>query len=189
MSQIRSLFLPLTSLFLLSSMNSCKDFAEQPSFTPTEPSPSIVETVPADAVATSPEASVPETPVEAPNDSPTPVNTVTVTIYQVDSQCSELVPETIQVPAEEAMDRAIAQVLQKQNNVDFEVSGYRLSQQPDGTVVLDLRLPPDAERSFASLSACEQFALFGSLRETLISNSQWGVRSVRFTDRGTEIAY
>ncbi|MFM6369036.1 MAG: sporulation/spore germination protein, partial [Dolichospermum sp.] len=38
-----------------------------------------------------------------------------------------------------------------------------------------------------SLSSCEQFALFGSVRKTLMSNSEWKIKDVRFTERGEDI--
>ncbi|MFO0142950.1 MAG: sporulation/spore germination protein, partial [Aphanizomenon sp.] len=36
-------------------------------------------------------------------------------------------------------------------------------------------------------SSCEQFALFSSIRKTLISNAQWKIKEVRFTERGEDI--
>jgi hypothetical protein len=48
-------------------------------------------------------------------------------------------------------------------------------------------LSPNSRRQFVSLSTCEQFALFGSLRKTLTDNSPLKIKGVRFTERGQDI--
>jgi hypothetical protein len=39
-----------------------------------------------------------------------------------------------------------------------------------------------------SLSVCEQRALLGSLRETLINQPDWKIKAVTFTNRGNPLA-
>jgi hypothetical protein len=114
-------------------------------------------------------------------------NLVTVTIYKADSECVNYVPEEIQVSSDRSMETAVGKVLEAYSSADFDLSGYRVSKDKDGVATVDFRLPPDSPRKIASLSACEQFALFGSLSETLTKNSQWQVKSVEFTERGEEI--
>jgi hypothetical protein len=112
--------------------------------------------------------------------------TVTVTIYKADSQCVNFLPEDVEVAANRPMEDAVGKVLAVYSTSDFDLSGYRLSVE-DGTATVDFRLSPDSPRQLTSLSACEQYALFGSLRETLTQNSDWQIDTVRFTERGEEI--
>ncbi|WP_448602602.1 sporulation/spore germination protein [Thermoleptolyngbya sp.] len=133
------------------------------------------------AAPTSPQP--PATPI-----SPAAVRMTTVTVYQADDQCVNFVPEQVQVPADRPMQAAVGKVLEKQGDGDFDLGGYRVSLNAQtGEATVDLRLVPGSKRQIVSLSACEQFALFGSLRETLMKNSDWNVKSVRFTERGEEI--
>ncbi|MFM6472207.1 MAG: sporulation/spore germination protein, partial [Dolichospermum sp.] len=52
---------------------------------------------------------------------------------------------------------------------------------------VDIRVSPESKRQLFSLSSCEQFALFGSVRKTLMSNSEWKIKDVSFTERGEDI--
>jgi hypothetical protein len=113
----------------------------------------------------------------------------TVTVYKPDSQCETLLPEQVQVAGDRPMEAAIGKVIEDQSNADFSLAGYRVNLSAEGVVTVDLRLSPQAQRKIASLSTCEAFALFGSIRETLLKNSAWQVKSVRFTERGKEIVF
>jgi hypothetical protein len=115
-------------------------------------------------------------------------DTVSVTLYKADSQCENFVPEQVQVSTDRPIEAAVGELLADQSSADFELSGYRVSHD-SGEVTVDLRLSPNSRRKIVSLSACEQFALFGSIRETLTRNSQWQVNSVRFTERGKAIVF
>jgi hypothetical protein len=128
-----------------------------------------------DAAAT-PEAAIPEA-----------VETITATLYTADNECETFVSEEIQVPADQPVTAAVSKVLQAQNNSDFDLSGFRVSVEK-GVATVDLRLVPGSPRRITSLSTCEQFALFGGLRETLTRNTQWQIQSVRFLERGVAIA-
>lgn len=85
------------------------------------------------------------------------------------------------------MEAAVGRVLAQQQSSDFELSGYRVLRRPNGEVVIDFRLPANAKRQMTSLSSCEQLALFGSLRQTLLRHRPWDVKLIRFTDRGRAI--
>ncbi|OBQ14165.1 sporulation/spore germination protein [Anabaena sp. AL09] len=113
--------------------------------------------------------------------------TTNVTVYTSDAQCQELIPQKADVSAAEPMNEAIGKIFKEQNTADFSVSGYRVNVK-NGVAIVDIRISPDSKRQVSSLSSCEQFALFSSVRKTLISNSQWKIKDVRFTERGEEIA-
>ena len=112
--------------------------------------------------------------------------TINVTVYTSDAQCQELIPQKADVSAEEPMNEAIGKIFKEQSTADFSVSGYRVNVK-NGVAIVDLRISPDSKRQVSSLSSCEQFALFSSVRKTLIINSQWKIKDVRFTERGEDI--
>jgi hypothetical protein len=112
--------------------------------------------------------------------------TVKVTVYTSDDQCQQLVGKQTEVSQTEPMKDAVGKILKEVNTADINLSGYRL-QVKEGVATVDLRLSPGSKRQLASLSSCEQMALFGSLRKTLTSNAQWKIKDVRFTERGEEI--
>lgn len=115
---------------------------------------------------------------------------IAVNIFYPDSHCERLVPEAIEVPESNALETAVAKVLEKAINGDFDLAGYRIDEQKtSGAIAIDLRLSPDSPRQFASMTSCEQFAVFGSLRQTLTSNPQWAVKEVRFTQQGEDIFF
>lgn len=117
-----------------------------------------------------------------------PANTISLTIYRPDSQCDTLVPEKVEVSAASPVTAAVGKVLEQNSSSDFDLAGYRVNLNPNNRVAtIDFRLSPDTRRQFVSLSTCEQFALFGSLRKTLTDNSQFNIKDVRFTQQGEEI--
>jgi hypothetical protein len=113
--------------------------------------------------------------------------TINVTLYTSDDQCQELIPKKTEVSAQEPVTEAIGQILKDRDSADFSLSGYRVNIK-DGVATVDLRLAADSKRQLASLSSCEQFAIFSSLRKTLTSNAQWNIKDVRFTERGQDLA-
>ncbi|MDJ0798269.1 MAG: hypothetical protein QNJ51_15855 [Calothrix sp. MO_167.B12] len=114
--------------------------------------------------------------------------TINTTIYTSDTQCQKLIPKQVAVSANKPINAAIAQIIEQQDSGDFNLSGYRLSVK-NGTATIDLRIAPKSRRQIMSLSSCEQFALFGSLRKTLTSNPQWNIKRVRFTQLGEDIIF
>ncbi|MBD2664359.1 hypothetical protein B6N60_00927 [Richelia sinica FACHB-800] len=127
-----------------------------------------------------------ETKTEAETKSNQP-KTINVTLYTSDDQCQELIPKKTEVSAQEPVTEAIGQILKDRDGADFSLSGYRVNIK-DGVATVDLRLAADSKRQLASLSSCEQFAIFSSLRKTLTSNAQWNIKDVRFTERGQDLA-
>jgi hypothetical protein len=140
-----------------------------------------------------------ETPTPTPQESPTTSTpaatspaatskTTNVTLYTSDAQCQKLIPQKVPVSANEPVEGAVGKILEQRDSGDFNLSNYRINIK-NGVATVDLRLAPNSKRQIASLSSCEQFALFGSVRKTLTSNAQWKIKDVRFTERGEEIVF
>lgn len=119
-----------------------------------------------------------------------PENTVSVTIYQADSECQTLLPQSVQITADNTLEASVGAVLDRWNSGDFSFAGYRVSVDPQTrTATIDLRVAPNSPRQIISLSSCEQFALFGSLSETLTQNPDWQISQVQFTEKGERISF
>ena len=137
---------------------------------------------PKQAIENSPKIVQPNGPLR-----PEPATKAIVNLYQPDIECKKLIPEPVHLESDRSMDAAVRKVLQARNTADFTVSGYRISIDKNRVATVDLRLHPDSQRQFVSLSMCEQFALFGSLRETLTNYPDWQIKAVQFRDRGKPI--
>ncbi|TVQ57120.1 MAG: hypothetical protein EA366_09130 [Spirulina sp. DLM2.Bin59] len=129
-------------------------------------------------------------PGPTPEPAPVPVaptqTATTLEIYLPDIYCESLVPRQVEATGTD-VEGAIAIVLDHFNTADFAIAGYRLSLDPAGhTATIDLRLSPDS-RPFQTLSGCQQFALFGSLRQTLTNHPTWQIQEVEFTQQGEAI--
>jgi len=217
MNCLKNYFIPLLSGVFILSLSSCtsppiveSDNANLPTPTTTNsPLANQLDSTPAPVESQTPIASQPNsTPAtSAPVQRQKPVtsqpltktgtkatttaqaqNTISLNIYQADSQCQTLVPEKVAVPAGSPVDAAVGKVLEKASSGDFDLAGYRVNvNAKSGVATVDLRLAPDAQRQFLSLSTCEQFALFGSLRKTLVDNTQLKIKDVRFTEQGQDL--
>jgi hypothetical protein len=88
------------------------------------------------------------------------------------------------MPATGTLEAVVGNVLTHSNTTDFPLAGYRVALDK-GVATIDLRLPPNARRTFKSLSSCEQLSVFGSLEKTLMNNPSLKIQSVRFVS-GTE---
>ncbi|MEM8605064.1 MAG: hypothetical protein AAGF24_14675 [Cyanobacteria bacterium P01_H01_bin.121] len=111
-----------------------------------------------------------------------------VDIYLVDELCEDFIPQSVDLSDTNSLDAVIGKVINLQDSQAFSISAYRVDYSPeDRQAVIDFRLSSDTDRSFESLSSCEQQALFGSLRETLMRSSTWSIETVRFTHAGQEI--
>lgn len=112
-----------------------------------------------------------------------PADPLTVTLYYLDSQCDRFQPDPVQVPRANGLAATVGLMLAENPIADLTLSGYRVRVE-GSTAILDLRVSRDSPRSLQSLSLCEQKALFGSLRKTLIDQPDWGIKTVQFTQRG-----
>ncbi|AFY45167.1 hypothetical protein [Nostoc sp. PCC 7107] len=184
--------LPFVVVAIAASLGSC-------SSNPTPTSNKIDDQAPAPIATTNPAPTPSQSPsmaqLRARNTKIEPLEaapkaetnkTVNVTLYTSDTQCQELLPQKVEVPATEPVAGAVGKIVEGRDTGDFSLSGYRVNIK-NGVATVDLRLSPQSKRQIASLSSCEQFALFGSVRKTLMSNSQWKIKDVRFTEKGEEI--
>jgi hypothetical protein len=187
------------ALFVSSCNNSTPDnnISQTPTITPTEtplftpsPSPTPIPTV---TPTTTPSPTRTKTSQYYTTDTPSPAATtkavrkdINVQVFTSDENCQNLVPKQVTVPADEPVANVVGEIIKERDTADFSLSGYRVNVK-DGVATVDLRLAADSKRQFSSLSSCEQFALFGSMRKTLTSNPKWNIKEVRFTEKGQEI--
>ncbi|MDZ8226407.1 sporulation/spore germination protein [Nostoc sp. ChiVER01] len=199
MSITKRYFLPFIFVTIVVSLSSCSSNptarninSRTPSFTTTPTNKASSQTpsqIPSVAQLRE-KSSNQEFPKENTPSSSTPKaatsKTTNVTMYTSDTQCQELIPQKVSVPDEEPVTNVVSKILEKRDTSDFSLSGYRVNIK-NGIATVDLRISPNSKRQIASLSSCEQFALFGSLRKTLTSNAQWNIKEVRFTSLGEDI--
>ena len=111
---------------------------------------------------------------------------VTVSVYTIDDQCNGFVEQSVQVPSDQAIASAVGKAMSAIEYNAFKLSGYQVDIN-GSTAIVDMQLAPSSQRQFVSLSSCEQRALFGSVEETLLNNSDWDVDAVKFTASGKEL--
>ncbi|WP_109012168.1 GerMN domain-containing protein [Nostoc commune] len=199
MSTNKRYFLPLIFVTIIVSLSSCNSNPTARNIDSGTPSSTTTPTNSASSQTPSQIPSVAQLREKSPNQEFPKENTpslsipkavtnrtTSVTMYTSDTQCQELIPEKVSVPAEEPVKNVVSKILEKRDTSDLRLSGYRVNIK-NGIATVDLRISPDSKRQIASLSSCEQFALFGSLRKTLTSNAQWNIKEVRFTERGENI--
>jgi hypothetical protein len=127
-------------------------------------------------------------PSNRPQDSTTNPKS-TITLYEVNAQCTGFASQVVELPTEESLDLAVKAILEEESNSDFAINGYRIQVDENGVATVDIRLPMDADRGVMSLAPCEQLAFFGSVKETLMQNALWNIQSVEFTERGQPILF
>ena len=123
---------------------------------------------------------------ETPDGKKAASKNVDATLYTSDLQCQDYVEKKVSVSANTPVTDAVRQILAETDSGDINISNYRVNLNK-GVATVDLRVSPNSQRQLTSLSSCEQFALFGSLRKTLTSNPKWKIKNVRFTEAGEEI--
>lgn len=117
-----------------------------------------------------------------------PPDPVAVDLYTLDDRCEDYQAEPIQVPRQQSMENTVDLILAEQAIPELALSGYRTRFDPQTkTVTIDLRVARTSRRVLNSLSVCEQKALLGSLRETLINQPDWKIEAVTFTNRGNPL--
>lgn len=154
-----------------------------------EPLPTTAPTLIAQASPVAPRSETAPSPALPPSQ-PTANRAATtqVTLFTIDNQCNDFRQTQITVPADKAIEAAIAKVLEDRESGDFSLGGYRVSVN-NGVATVDLRPAPHSERSLYSLTHCEQLALFGGVRRTLLGNAQWRIQDVQFTIAGEELYF
>ena len=117
-----------------------------------------------------------------------PADPVAVDLYTLDNACEGYQIEPIQVPRPQSMETTVGLILAEQAISDLTLSGYRASYDLESkTATIDIRVARTSRRGLRSLSICEQKALLGSLRQTLINQPDWNIDAVIFTDRGNAL--
>lgn len=117
-----------------------------------------------------------------------PADPVAVDLYTLNPTCESYQIEPIQVPRPQSMETTIGLILAEQTISDLALSGYRASYDLESkTATIDIRVARTSRRGLRSLSVCEQKALLGSLRQTLINQPDWNIDAVTFTDRGNTL--
>ncbi len=196
-------FLPLIIVAMVASLSSCSSDTTSPKeITSVSPAPTSSNSISSPSStqnpsmaqlraksaniepSLSPESQSENTPTANPQ--ATTNKTINVTLYTSDTQCQALIPQKVTVGAEEPVTGAVGKILQERDTADFSLSGYRVNVK-NGVATVDLRVSPQSKRQLASLSSCEQFAMFGSVRKTLTSNAQWNIKEVRFTEKGENV--
>lgn len=117
---------------------------------------------------------------------------VPITLYVADRTCQDFEVRPVFVSQATPIEDAIALLLQWQNVTDLVLAGYRIQINEAGTATVDLRLPsnsPEQSPELDRLSLCEQFIVFGSLRQTLLNNLDWQIRAVEFRYQGEEMVF
>ncbi len=112
--------------------------------------------------------------------------TTSLDIYQLDRDCKAFGVRKVVLPQESSLETAIQETLDANTSQDFAIAGYRVTV-ADRVATVEVRHAGGSDRLFTSLSSCEQLALFGSLRRTLVNNGQLGVDQVRFASQGQEL--
>ncbi|BAY09273.1 GerMN domain-containing protein [Calothrix sp. NIES-2098] len=204
----RKYLLPFFVVAIAASLSSCSSSPSSRQDTISEtPAPTAAPTITPTTTPTTSDSGLSPSPSKSPSmahlraksddvETPSPAattkaatsKTTNVTLYTSDVQCQQLIPQKVSVPADEPVQGAVSKILEQRDTGDFNLSSYRVSVK-NGVATVDFRVAPNSKRQIASLSSCEQFALFGSLRKTLTSNPQWKIKDVRFTERGEEIVF
>lgn len=171
------------------SLSSCASSLANPksSIIPTSEVADASWTNPLNSTPARQELPISRQPLKATNQT---LKTITINLYQVDTQCHGLVAKKIAIASDNPVDHAVQQILQQTDSADFNLAGYRVKINSKTRIAtVDLRLPPKSKRQFTSLSSCEQLALFGSIQKTLKSNPKLNIKDVRFTNQGAKISF
>lgn len=117
-----------------------------------------------------------------------PEDAVAIALYRPDDQCLSYSSENVLMPRQNALAETVEFILAEQDIPLFELTGYRLNQDPaTKTVTIDLRVSRTSPRLLQSLSFCEQKILLGSIKETLLNHPEWDIDQVEFTNRGNRL--
>ncbi|NJL91927.1 MAG: hypothetical protein HC916_20710 [Coleofasciculaceae cyanobacterium SM2_1_6] len=192
--------LPLFSVLVLSLTGLVSCAPPSGNTLPTTPSPELSPKTEAPVISPAPkvQSSDPEISKDAKSPAPeadqaakspiaAPKPTVAINIYQVDNQCSDFVAESVNLPQDSSLEMAVARVIEKSNINELKLTSYQVTKDQSGVATIDFQVEASSVRKLVSLSSCEQLNLFGSLRKTLMENSNWQIKEVKFTEQGKEV--
>jgi len=150
---------------------------------PPAPAPPITQPKPAPSAVSVPPETPKITPSAAAAKEPIPV-----TIFLSDDQCQKMVPKEVKVSPESPVAGAVSEVVSQIRIKDLDLEKPEIAVDfGNKTAAIDLRLSANSKRNFDSLSSCEKFVLFDSLRSTLTKNTKWSIKTVKFTNQGKTI--
>lgn len=119
-----------------------------------------------------------------------PADAVSVDIYSLDNRCEAFQTESVLMSRPNSVTETVGLILAEVPIAKLDLSGYRVEVQPDTrSATVDLRVSRGSRRILQSLSSCEQKALLGSLKETLVNHPDWGIDQVEFTNRGNRLVF
>ncbi|MBD2183733.1 hypothetical protein [Aerosakkonema funiforme] len=107
-------------------------------------------------------------------------------VYLPDVQLQQLAPQEVAVAANRPVTDAVGKILQAYKGQDVGITGYNVSIDPNthaATINFIVKDPRGAE-VFESLSSANQYALFESIRQTLLSQSLFNIEEITFTANG-----
>lgn len=109
------------------------------------------------------------------------------TIYLPDPQTQQLMPQAIQVAADQPIASAVSQIIQAYRGQDIGIKGYEVKVNPrtrEAQVNFDIENPLGTV-AFQSLSSTSQLALFEAIRETLLTLPSYNIKEVKFSADGS----
>ncbi len=202
---LRPLFRTLvlgTIVACLGSCNSTPPSSEtnSPTPTPTNSTPQAQVTptnqplpspIPTASSTTQPKSVSASAPPETPKVTPSAAavkEPISVTIFLADDQCQKMVPKEVKVSPESPVAGAVTEVVSQIRIKDLDLEKPEIAVDfGNKSAAIDLRLSANSKRNFDSLSSCEKFVLFDSLRSTLTKNTKWSIKTVKFTNQGKTI--
>ncbi len=146
-----------------------------------------------------------DAPIGRPDRQLVAADVTSVRVFKLDNQCEDFEGRVLKLPRETALNEAVGKAIETSATLDFSLAGYRVEPGPGfDEATVDFRVASNTEdsnpedsvtseetaqisRTLKSLSMCEGLSLFGSIRQTLTSNGQFGVSRVRFTLAGQEL--
>ena len=113
-------------------------------------------------------------------------NRLSAIVYLPDVQLQQLAPQSIIVGANQPVKDAVGRILQAYQGENVGIKGYEVRINPsthEARINFIIDNPRGAE-VFESLSGANQYALFESIRQTLLSQSVYNIEQVTFTANG-----
>jgi hypothetical protein len=116
----------------------------------------------------------------------TPAGSIEVQLHAANDQCDAYnkIPQLF--VAETAPAQVVSIMLANSRIEGFTIASHSVSI-ADGVATIDMTLPPDASRTFASLASCERFSLLGAIEATFANNPGLGASEVKFLENGKDL--
>lgn len=124
---------------------------------------------------------VPQSPTSLPSE-----DEVSAIIYLPDVGLQQLAPQSIVVAANQPVSDAVGKILQAYNGQNVGITDYQVKINPithQATINFIIKDPRGSE-VFQSMSSANQYALFESIRRSLLSQSLYNIDQVNFTANG-----